>query len=275
MLRRATQAAGGRRRAGGARRGVLLGVCCLGLTVAAALAEGGADEFSSGNAEPPAAGTPSVADPAQFSEAERLLWLDEHFRAVDAPLTLTYSFTRSGSYDVGFEDRVRLNLGSRNPDGSYTANLEFFTGERQQYVPPLESVTGNPVLGIYLQGDVYEMNRLTEGHWRYFHRRLKTAMAEGAELEPIEVEFDGKRVAATRIRLQPYALDARRDRYERFADKYYELTVSPEIPGTLYEVHTVVPGEINPDGTRATEPLIEERLVLSAVERSAADSAAR
>ena len=46
--------------------------------------------------------------------------------------------------------------------------------------------TVNPILKVYLQGGVYEMNRLTDPNgaarerWRYFQRRIKYALAESA-----------------------------------------------------------------------------------------------
>lgn len=217
--------------------------------------------------------SPAQEDRA-FSEVETTLWLVDQMSSIERPSRLQYAFERKGSYDLGFTDAVVMDVVSVREDGSRGARVDFFSGERKMWTPPFESVTGNPVLGLYLQGDTYEMERLSEGNWRYFHRRIKMAFSESAEMKPVQVSFDGRTIEAKQIRITPYALDDRRDRYEQFADKSYLITVSPEIPGYLYEIHTVVPGEIRPDGTRAPEPLIEERLVLTKVEELSEEAAA-
>lgn len=233
-------------------------------------AQPGMAEIAPGDASMEMAPT---GDAASFSAVETTLWLTDQLALIDKPTRLRYDFERSGSYDVGFSDTVEMDVIGFRPDGSKGVVVRFFSGERNMWTPPFESVTGNPVLGLYLQGDTYEMNRLTEGNWRYFHRRIKTAFAEKSELTPVEIEFEGRKLQAQQVRIEPYALDPRRSRYEQFADKYYLITVSADIPGHLYEIRTVIPGEIRPDGTRSPEPLIEERLVLSAVEALPADAA--
>ena len=65
------------------------------------------------------------------------------------------------------------------------ANVNFFTGARNHPVPPYESINGNPLLANFLHGYVLEMNRLTDGSWRYFHRRIKFAFADAAEITPV------------------------------------------------------------------------------------------
>lgn len=240
-------------------------ILCLGISGAAApvLAQSAAEAVAEGDVSLAMAPEGGEMD---FSEAETTLWLTDQLALIEQPMLLNYEFERSGSYDMGFTDNVELQVVDLKPDGSKSAVVTFFSGERNMWTPPFESVTGNPVLGLYLQGDTHEMDRLTEGHWRYFHRRIKTAFAETAEMSTVEVDFDGKKVPATRIEIAPFALDDRRTRYERFADKRYTITVSDQIPGYLYEVHTLVPGPIRPDGTRSDEPLIEERLVLVSAE---------
>ena len=62
----------------------------------------------------------------------------------------------------------------------------------------------------------------------------------------------------------PYANDPRKKRYGKFADKRYEFILSDKIPGTFYQIRTVVNDNTNPD----SEPLIEETLTLRQVETS-------
>lgn len=210
-------------------------------------------------------GVPAEVNPEEFdfSEAETRLWLSDHLKNITRPARLHYEFQRAGSYEEGFIDAVFLDIIGINQDGSKNAELRFFTGPREQPVNAdnITEITGNPVLGTYMGGDVRDMNRLTSGSWRYFQRRIKLALSEGAVIEQISVTFEGRSVAAQRISITPYLKDPRRAEFERFAGKRYEFILSDEIPGTLFQIHTLIPGD---DG--AGEPLIEETLTLRQVE---------
>lgn len=202
------------------------------------------------------------ADNYEFSEAETRLWLSDHLENIAKPIRLKYDFVRSGSYEEGFSDVVLLDIRELHQDGSKNADMQFFTGDRAQPFTP-DSVTeirGNPVLGIYMRGDVYDMDRLTGGSWRYFQRRIKLALSKGARVEPVEIEFGGKKVKAQRIVITPYEKDTHSAQFPQFVQKRYEFTLSDSVPGTLYEIHTIVPG-----ATEGDAPLLEERLTLTQV----------
>ena len=217
---------------------------------------------------------PSLADPlatplaqeSKFSEAETRMWLTNQLQVVTHPLNLSYAFHKSGTFEPGFDDHVEFMIKKVNPDGSKAAELEFMTGERRFPVPPVDSTTVNPVLKIYLQGDVYEMNRLTDPNggarerWRYFQRQIKFALAESATVKPTTFDFAGQSWKGYEISFAPYVKDARRNLFERFASKQYSVIVSDDLPGYLYRIETIIPGE-----KPATEPLLHEVLQLIAV----------
>ena len=151
-----------------------------------------------------------------------------------------------------------------NDDGSKDAQLEFFTADRRQDAgrDNLTNVTGNPVIGIYMQGDVVEMNRITDGHWRYFQRRIKLAISDDAKISPVDIDFNGKTIEGEKIAFHPYLKDPRRKDFARFADKSYEFIFSDSIPGSLYQIRTVIPDNSKKGG----EALIEETLTLKSYE---------
>jgi len=199
----------------------------------------------------------------RFSEAETLLWLSDHMENVRQPVRLNYRFRKSGSYEEGFEDFVRLDVLQLHKDGSKTLDIDFFSGERRQnpmYASNMRRVRGNPVLGLFLQGDMYEMERLTDGSWRHFQRRMKLAFA-AATVEKIRLQYEGDEVEAQRIFIRPYSEDSRRDRYEMLADKSYEFVFSDRVPGKLYQVNSVIAAS-----EPGAEPLIAETLVFSGTE---------
>ena len=121
-----------------------------------------------------------------YSEAETRLWLTDQLHSISSEMELNYSFERSGSLEPGFSDHIRFSINKVNDDGTKGVSLQFLSGDRHFPVPPVAHATVNPILKVYLQGGVYEMNRLTDPNgaarerWRYFQRRIKYALAESA-----------------------------------------------------------------------------------------------
>ncbi len=203
------------------------------------------------------------ADDYHFTDAESKLWLDDHLQNIEKPGRLYYDFVKSGTYEAGFSDSIYLDILQINQDGTKNAELAFFTADRKQNANAdnLTGITGNPVLVVYMQGDVYEMNRLTSGSWRYFQRRLKFAFSEAATIEPVTFTFNGKDVSGEKISITPYLNDPKRDQFEQFANKIYEFVFSEHVPGKLYQIKTIIP-DVAPNKS----PLIEEVLTLQHAE---------
>lgn len=201
----------------------------------------------------------------KFSNAENKLWMDKHLLNIDQPARLFYEFEKTGTYEDGFVDDVFLDVVSINEDGTRDTVLNFLSDEKKQKVSPsnVVNVTGNPVIGVYLQGDVYEMNRLTEGHWKYFHKQVKLAIADSNDSEQVTFDMDGKQYAGEKITLHPYDNVANKSRLKEFADKSYEFILSDQVPGKLYQIKTVINDPAHPE-----TPLIEEKLTLKSVEFS-------
>jgi hypothetical protein len=241
-------------------------IAMLALTnpVHAAGKDAGAAEIEVDGATIGRLGDPVAVNPDEykFSEAESRLWLADHLQNIHKPTRLKYDFVRSGTYEEGFTDVVLVDIKTLNGDGSKNADMQFFSGERAQPFSPetVKEIRGNPVIGIYMRGDVYDMNRITEGSWRYFQRRIKLALSGAATVEPVEIDFAGKKVKGQRIVITPYVKDPHSAQFQQFTGKRYEFTLSNDVPGTLYEIHSVVPGATDKDA-----PLLEERLTLSQV----------
>lgn len=201
----------------------------------------------------------------QFSVAENRIWRTNHLENVSNPVRIYYEFEKSGTYEEGFSDAVYLDIVNINDDGTKDANMQFFTGERQQQISGenVTNVMGNPVIGTYMQGDVMEMNRLTEGHWRHFQKSIKVALRDVNEYEDIEIDYNGKKVKAQKLSFQPYLNDPHRGDFEEFAEKTYEFIFSKEIPGDLYQIRTVVNDRKDP----SKAPVMEEVLTLIDVKK--------
>ena len=199
----------------------------------------------------------------QFASAEIKLWKDNHLKNITSPTSLYYEFEKIGTYEEGFSDSVYLKIVELNDNGTKNTVLDFFTAERKQTIPQgnTTNVIGNPVLGIYMNGDVYDMARITGGkrnRYRHFLKQIKVALRETAKVEPITFTYNGKEYNGEKIFFSPYVNDPHRREFEQFADKYYELIFSDEIPGKLYKIMTLVKDKIN----ETDEPLVQETLTL-------------
>lgn len=201
-----------------------------------------------------------IPEDFEFNAAETKLWHDNHLANITEPLSLYYEFVKSGTYEEGFTDSVYLKILEINDDGTKNAMMEFFTAEKKQVVNPdnVTNITGNPAVGIYMQGDVYEMNRLTEGHWRHFQKSIKISLRNDAKVEPVSFNFNGKDYKGEKVFFSPYLNDPHRRDFEQFADKYYEFIFSDDIPGRLYQITTIIPDKSKENAA----PLILETLTL-------------
>ena len=203
----------------------------------------------------------------KFSEAEQRLWSEDQLASISRPTDFIYSFEKSGALEVGFRDEVRFSVERVNEDGTKVVTLAFFTGERNHPVPSLEKATSNPVLTVYLQGDVYEMNRRTDPQgaarerWRYFQRRIKLALSESATVREVTFQFDGRNWNGYEVYFEPYKNDPKRNLFDQLSRKSYTVVVSQDLPGYLYKIETYVPA-----ASGSTQPLLKERLQLSKIE---------
>lgn len=194
----------------------------------------------------------------KHSKAEVLLFETNHLKQITAPSTLYYTFKKEGTLEPGFEDSVEINIKPEGTGGTKWVSTRFLSGERQVGFPPVGRARGNPILLYFLDWDVREMQRLTQGNWRYFQSRIRLAFADEAEVRPVRFGFHGRQLRGTEIKIFPYAHDPKRSRYEKFAGKYYVFVLSPSLPGAVYQIRTVVPGS---EGG----PLLEETLTFSRV----------
>lgn len=208
-----------------------------------------------------AAGTkPATMQDDEFSEANQLLFLQDHLTQIAYPARYVYARVRSGSAD-DFEDRITMTTHNLpDSDAKHVAFSQTQTEPGQQ-IDDVENARGNPLIMVFLQSDVLELAEATGGHWRYFQKQMKLALENTAQVEPITVTFQGKPVDGRRISVKPYADDPeRRQALGRYVGKTYEFILSDQVPGSIVELRTSVPAEGN-----AGEPQVE-RLTLQSME---------
>lgn len=198
----------------------------------------------------------SAAAGAQpVSPAEVLLFETDHLARMKAPATLVYEFRRQSNVEPPFTDSVQLDV-SRN-QGQVNAVMRFLSGERKRDLPKVDDAHGNPVLLGFLERDIAEMKRLTGGSVGYFRKRIRLALANGAQVTPQRITYDGKTVEAKAVRIQPYLDDPLHARFENYVRKTYTFVLSDQVPGGLYRVSTTLAnaaGSGAQAGAAATRP---------------------
>lgn len=206
----------------------------------------------------------TIAAPG-YSEINNQLFDKSHLKNINEPAKLIYKYKKDSYTEGNREDTIEMMVDNIRNTGRRDTQFEFFTGEHNRPYQAMEDQRGNGVFVYFLEFDIHEMERRTGGEWRYFQRKIRWAMAEGADKKEVEVEYDGKKVKAFEYTIQPYVDDPKNSRYKLYAGKYYIFTLSEEIPGEIYQIRTIVP-----DGTRWEEgqtALVEESVTFAGYEK--------
>lgn len=175
-----------------------------------------------------------AADPSEFTEAERQMFVTDHLGSLATPATLHYRTERRGSLQEPIDDKAVLHLKREND--MLVASVDWMSGSNRLELPPFDDIKGNPVLLHFLEREIREMNRLTGGSMNYYRKRIRMALAQSPGVEDTTADFQGRKVAATRITISPYLDDPARARYEKYAARNYTIVLSDEVPGVVLAV---------------------------------------
>lgn len=209
------------------------------------------------------AGT-ALASAQDISEAEKILFLSNHFKSVSPPVTLQYDYVQQGTAAQGFKDKVVVNMSKKGSDGNAVLSSNFLTESRQVSVPEIEGGQGNPALLGFLERDINEMKRLTGGSTSYFRKRIRMALAESAKVEPVTVNYKGQKLQGQKIRIEPYRDDPMQDKMQQYVGKEYTFILSDKVPGQIYQLKSTVPqGSGSDKAAGSGSGLIEETMTLA------------
>ena len=204
-----------------------------------------------------------AADPSQFSEAERQLFVRPHLATVAPPTTLYYRYQRTGTLQPAATDEATLKLSG---DGaSRSAAMDFLHDDRRLELPPIDYVEQNPIILHFLEREVRQLKDLTGGAVNFYRNRIRKALAGDATVRATRIDYDGRQVDGVEIRIDPYADDPARSRFEKFADRYYVMVLSPEIPGEVYQLKAEL--RDGPAGSSTGAVVHEEVLTFERKER--------
>ncbi len=219
-----------------------------------------------------AAGTrsASAAEPAEstVSAAEQKVFVDDHLGGVGGVQSLRYRFRRTGSLDKPFDDTVTMTIRSTAPSHR-AVQVAYLTGERKVSLPEIDDAKANPVILYFLEQDVRDMHRHLGGSENYFRRRIRLALADGAEINRTSIAVDGRPVEATEIVIRPFVGDPLKARLGAYENKTYAFALSDRVPGQVIRLRSrVVAGTVpSGDGASGSQPLLEDVLTFERAER--------
>ena len=179
---------------------------------------------------------PEAVDAQAVSRAETLLFETDHLARIEPPAVLVYDVRTVSNVEPGFSDKVQLDL--TGTKGKTSATLHFLSGVHRHDVPALDDVHGNPILLGFLERDIAEMKRLTGGSTSYFRKRIRMALAQGAQVSAQSISYQGKAVPAQAVQIQPYLNDPMHARFEPYIHKSYTFIVSEQVPGGVYQLRS-------------------------------------
>jgi hypothetical protein len=198
-----------------------------------------------------------ATDVQDYSDAERIIFMTEHLGTVQPPQTLNYRFSRHGSLEADFEDRVTLRLTPSAAGTCCTSEADFLSAERRLTLPTVEDARANPVILYFLEHDVRDMSRITKGQQNHFRKRIRMAIYQGARVETRALEYLGRPINARQVLITPYDDDPNRGRFEQYADKQYVFWLSDEVPGGVFGVASRMAAK-----DAGAEPLIVDEMYL-------------
>jgi len=175
-----------------------------------------------------------------FSSINNALFGSPHMKGIKTKGKLHYQFTKTSS-DTTQKDDVIIDVTNIRDDSRTDQAYTFLTGKNHKPYIDRKNILGNGIFMLFLEWDIHDLERKTEGSWRYFQRRIRWAMAEDPVKKLIDIDFGEKKVKAVQYTIQPYAEDKKKSRYGKYINKYYIFTLSEEIPGTIYQIRTIVP----------------------------------
>lgn len=159
---------------------------------------------------------------------------------------LTYSSQRighagPGQVESGGEGPVtdaRIEL-VMVPDDEVT--LSVVEGKTSRHAGTFPRSVGNPLIMYFLEAVLRDMVNQAGGSPAYIRNRIKAALLQGADVEPVTISFGGRTVSASEITIYPFKADAARDRMFGFADLALTALVSDEVPGWYYSLAATAP----------------------------------
>lgn len=204
---------------------------------------------------------PLAAYAAKEQRVVELLFETRHLDLIDKGSEVTYRFEKRGSDErlVGkdHDDELRLGVSSVNGNGERDVVFRVFTGSEARDPQNWPDLTINPLFVWYLDRSVTTFRYLAGGDARYLKVKFQAALREGAKLEEIKYDLNGKTIDAYKVTIRPFAKDWRnQNKMQGFENSRFTIVVSEQAPGYFVDL------ESDFVSTQSAAPSIKEKVTL-------------
>ena len=205
----------------------------------------------------------SAAEIAKPSSID-ILFEHKHLANVDAGSDLVYRFQRTVSESelLGqpFSDDIKIEIKKVEPSGSRDVMVKVFTGERAREPQPIDDLTGNPILVVFLDRAVSSYMSVAGGKVSYLKDKFRTALRDRATVDPVKIKLGDKTVDGYRVSVVPYAGDLNASKMRGYENSKFSFVVSDAVPGQFVELLATY------DNTAKEAPHMEERTAVVGAE---------
>lgn len=199
------------------------------------------------------------APPPDLNKAQKLFFYKDHLAGIPKGSRLDYGFKSSTKGADSFTDSIEVKVADVTGEGRRDLEFNFLSGEHHIDFTSAKAYTGNPVIIHFLERDISQMARDTDGSNGFFRNRIRDSFKHPLTARDIRFEFDGKSLHGTEIIVTPFVKNRYAEHFALYVNKRYEFIFSDQIPGGIYRIHTQVPGE---DGKSV---LIDEEMIFKKI----------
>jgi hypothetical protein len=205
--------------------------------------------------QPQAPSAPAAAPSAPPSEAERLVFQQDHLANTRQPRTLRYVYAEEAEGQAPVTDRALLTLSNGTGGRCCDVHGDYLTGAATVNLPDIPEARGNPVVLYFLEGEVRRLQRTTKGQAAHFRRQIRQSLADTATVSETTIRWRGQPVPARQVRVAPFTNDPFRVRFEDQANTEYAIVLADAVPGGVYQIRAVLPGAAVGAAPRASRTL--------------------
>jgi hypothetical protein len=177
---------------------------------------------------------------ANGPNAVDMIFEHKHLSNVEQGKEIVYKFNRTVSQPemLGqpFTDDITLKVTAEKEAGKKDVDLQIYTGERARDLQQLPNLTVNPVYQVYFRQAVSTFSMLSGGKANYLTRVFSLAFRDKAKVEPIKVDYQGKKIDAYRITMAPYLGDQNESKMQGWEGAEYVLVLSEQVPGEIIDL---------------------------------------
>lgn len=169
-----------------------------------------------------------------------MIFEHKHLSNVEQGKKLDYKFKRAASdpklLGESFSDDITLKVVEAKDNGKKAVDLQIYTGDRARDLQKMPGVSINPVFLVYFNQAVNSYSMLAGGQRPYLTRVFSMSFKDKAKVEPIKVDYKGKKIDAYRITVSPYKGDQNESKMQGWEGSEYTLVVSDQVPGEIIDL---------------------------------------